>query len=164
LIPTGGLLVVVAKGDLPSQPILEFGGSDDIERIPVPRRTANTRIEGKVLSKRRPAADLGIQFFTNERGGLPLGSLRVASHLERDQSKPDSRRKTFRSISLWNPGLVIPSESVVLTLFVLISQNRMTRQAERRSHLDLQVGMLSEQELTRMLRRQHKICQPTSAN
>jgi uncharacterized membrane protein len=31
-----------------------------------------------------------------------------------------------------------------LTIFVLISQSRMARQAERRSHLDFQVGMLSE--------------------
>src|SRR5580700_2452180 len=56
-------------------------------------------------------------------------------------------------------ALVISSESVVLTIFVLISQNRMTRQADRRSHLDLQVGMLAEQELTAMLQMQHKICQ-----
>jgi uncharacterized membrane protein len=56
-------------------------------------------------------------------------------------------------------ALVISSESVVLTIFVLISQNRMARQAERRSHLDLQVGMLAEQELTAMLQMQHKICQ-----
>jgi uncharacterized membrane protein len=56
-------------------------------------------------------------------------------------------------------ALVISSESVVLTIFVLISQNRMARHAEKRSHLDLQVGMLAEQELTAMLRMQHKICQ-----
>src|ERR1700686_744931 len=55
-------------------------------------------------------------------------------------------------------ALVISSESVLLTIFVLISQNRMTRQAERRSHLDLQVGMLAEQELTTMLQMQQKIC------
>ena len=56
-------------------------------------------------------------------------------------------------------AVVVSSESVVLTIFVLISQNRMTRQAERRSHLDLQVGMLAEQELTTMLEMQRKICQ-----
>ena len=56
-------------------------------------------------------------------------------------------------------ALVISSESVILTIFVLMSQNRMTRQAERRSHLDLQVGMLAEQELTTMLEMQQKICQ-----
>jgi uncharacterized membrane protein len=55
-------------------------------------------------------------------------------------------------------ALVISSESVILTIFVLMSQNRMTRQAERRSHLDLQVGMLAEQELTTMLEMQQKIC------
>jgi len=56
-------------------------------------------------------------------------------------------------------ALVISSESVVLTIFVLISQNRMARQAEKRAHLDLQVGMLAEQELTTVLQMQHKICQ-----
>src|ERR1700737_884380 len=44
-------------------------------------------------------------------------------------------------------ALVISSESVLLTIFVLISQNRMTRQADRRSPLDLWGGMFAEQEL-----------------
>jgi uncharacterized membrane protein len=61
-------------------------------------------------------------------------------------------------------ALVISSESVLLTIFVLISQNRMTRQAERRSHLDLQVGMLAEQELTTMLQMQQQICQRLGIN
>jgi uncharacterized membrane protein len=56
-------------------------------------------------------------------------------------------------------ALVVSFESVMLTIFVLISQNRMTRQADRRAHLDLQVGMLAEQELTTLLHMQHKICQ-----
>jgi hypothetical protein len=34
-------------------------------------------------------------------------------------------------------ALVVSSESVFLTIFVLISQGRMARQSERRSHLDL---------------------------
>src|SRR6202161_4154348 len=55
-------------------------------------------------------------------------------------------------------ALVVSSESVLLTIFVLISQNRMTRQADKRSHLDLQAGMLAEQELTAMMHMQHKIC------
>lgn len=48
-------------------------------------------------------------------------------------------------------ALVVSSESVFLTIFVLISQSRMARQSERRAHLVLQVGMLSEQELTTLL-------------
>src|SRR5271154_537834 len=56
-------------------------------------------------------------------------------------------------------ALFVSSESVFLTIFVLISQNRMAREAERRSHLDLQVGMLAEQELTVMLQMLQKLCQ-----
>jgi uncharacterized membrane protein len=55
-------------------------------------------------------------------------------------------------------ALVVSSESVFLTIFVLISQSRMARQSERRSHLDLQVGMLSEQELTTVRRMLQKLC------
>src|ERR1700736_6750563 len=56
-------------------------------------------------------------------------------------------------------ALIVSSESVILTIFVLISQNRMARQAERRSHLDLQVSMLAEQELTTVLQMLEKLCQ-----
>jgi uncharacterized membrane protein len=61
-------------------------------------------------------------------------------------------------------SVVVSSEAVFLTIFVLISQNRMARQAERRSHLDLQVGMLAEQELTTLLQIQQKICQHLGVN
>jgi uncharacterized membrane protein len=56
-------------------------------------------------------------------------------------------------------ALFVASESVFLTICVLISQNRMGRQTERRAHLDLQVGMLAEQELTMMLQMLQKLCQ-----
>ena len=56
-------------------------------------------------------------------------------------------------------ALVVSSQSVFLTVFVLISQSRMARQSQRRSHLDLQVGMLSEQELTTILQMMQKLCQ-----
>ena len=61
-------------------------------------------------------------------------------------------------------ALVVSSESVFLTIFVLISQGRMARQSERRSHLDLQVGMLSEQELTTILQMLQKLCQHMGVN
>jgi uncharacterized membrane protein len=61
-------------------------------------------------------------------------------------------------------ALVVSSESVFLTIFVLISQNRMARQAERRSHLDLQVSMLAEQEITTMLQMQQKLSQHLSVD
>src|SRR5580692_9179146 len=61
-------------------------------------------------------------------------------------------------------ALIVSSESVFLTIFVLISQSRMSRQSERRSHLDLQVGMLAEQELTTILQMLQKLCQHIGVN
>jgi uncharacterized membrane protein len=45
--------------------------------------------------------------------------------------------------------LVVSLEAIFLTIFVLVSQNRLTREADRRSHLDLQINLLAEQESTR---------------
>ena len=61
-------------------------------------------------------------------------------------------------------AIVVSSESVFLTIFVLIRQSRMARQSERRSHLDLQVSMLSEQELTTILQMLQKLCQHMGVN
>ena len=47
--------------------------------------------------------------------------------------------------------LVVSLEAIFLSTFILISQNLETRISERRSHLDLQLNMLSEQENTKML-------------
>ena len=56
-------------------------------------------------------------------------------------------------------ALVVSAESLILTIFVLISQNRIVRQAEKRAHLDLQVGLLAEQELTAIVEMVHKLCE-----
>lgn len=47
--------------------------------------------------------------------------------------------------------LVVSLEAIFLSTFILISQNLETRISERRSHLDLQLTMLSEQENTKMI-------------
>jgi uncharacterized membrane protein len=54
--------------------------------------------------------------------------------------------------------LIVSTEGVLLALFILISQNRMSRLADRRAHLNLQVSMLAEQELTLILQLQRRIC------
>jgi len=56
-------------------------------------------------------------------------------------------------------ALFVSAEAALLTIFVLVSQNRMTRQAEKRAHLDLQISMLAEQELTTLLQMQRKVCE-----
>jgi uncharacterized membrane protein len=43
-------------------------------------------------------------------------------------------------------------EAIFLTLFVLISQNRMSQEADKRAQLDLQVNLLAEKEKTLILR------------
>ena len=48
--------------------------------------------------------------------------------------------------------LVVSLEAIVLTAFVLMSQNRAAKEADKRAHLDLQVNLLAEQELTAILR------------
>ncbi len=48
--------------------------------------------------------------------------------------------------------LVVSLEAIFLTLFVLIAQNELTRLTDRRAHLDLQVNLLAERELTVMLK------------
>ena len=55
--------------------------------------------------------------------------------------------------------MVVSLEAIFLSIFVLISQNRMTRQADRRAHLDLQVNLLAEQENTMMLRLLERLCE-----
>jgi uncharacterized membrane protein len=54
--------------------------------------------------------------------------------------------------------LAVSLEAIFLSVFVLMSQNRMTRQADKRAHLDLQVDLLAEQELTAILRMVHALC------
>jgi uncharacterized membrane protein len=55
--------------------------------------------------------------------------------------------------------LVVSLEAIFLTLFVLISQNNLTRQSERRAHLDLQVNLLAEQESTKTVALLERIAQ-----
>lgn len=47
--------------------------------------------------------------------------------------------------------LMVSLEAIFLSTFILISQNRQGRIAERRNHLDLQINLLAEQENSKML-------------
>jgi uncharacterized membrane protein len=47
---------------------------------------------------------------------------------------------------------IVSLEAIFLTLFVLASQNRLTRQSDKRAHLDLQINLLAEWESTVALR------------
>jgi uncharacterized membrane protein len=53
---------------------------------------------------------------------------------------------------------LVSLEAIFLSIFLLINQNAMSRQADHRAHLDLQVNLLAEQEATQMLRMVRRIC------
>lgn len=59
-------------------------------------------------------------------------------------------------------GLLVLSvslEAIFLSAAVLMTQNRMQRQADKRAHLDLQVNLLAEQELTAILKMVTRLCE-----
>ncbi|HEY6765790.1 MAG TPA: DUF1003 domain-containing protein [Candidatus Sulfotelmatobacter sp.] len=48
-------------------------------------------------------------------------------------------------------GMIVSVEAVVLASFILMRQNRMARRADRRDHLHLQVNLIAEKEITKLL-------------
>jgi uncharacterized membrane protein len=48
-------------------------------------------------------------------------------------------------------AMVASVEAIFLSTFILITQNRMTAQADKRADLDLQIGLLAEHEITRLM-------------
>jgi|SRR3954447_22402097 uncharacterized membrane protein len=63
----------------------------------------------------------------------------------------------------WDPfpfillTMFVSMEGVVLALFVLMKQNRMSRRADERDHLNLQIDLLAEKEITTMLQLQRRL-------
>ena len=56
----------------------------------------------------------------------------------------------------WDPSFVMLAmiasvEAIFLSTFILISQNRMAASADRRAELDVQVSLLSEHEITKLV-------------
>ena len=55
-------------------------------------------------------------------------------------------------------GVIVAIEAVILSSFILMRQNRMMRRGERRDHLNLQVDLLAEKEITTLLQMVRAIC------
>src|SRR6202158_1897538 len=56
-------------------------------------------------------------------------------------------------------GVIVAVEAVILSSFILMRQNRMMRRGERRGHLNLQVDLLAEKEITKVLQMVRAICE-----
>ncbi len=55
--------------------------------------------------------------------------------------------------------MIVSVEGVLLSTFVLMKQNRMQRRSDTRDHLNLQIDLLSEKEVTKSLQLLRAICQ-----
>ncbi|HYI92295.1 MAG TPA: DUF1003 domain-containing protein [Bryobacteraceae bacterium] len=55
--------------------------------------------------------------------------------------------------------MIVSMEGVLLATFVLMKQNRMSRRADQRNHLNLQIDLLAEKEITKILQLQRALCQ-----
>jgi Protein of unknown function (DUF1003) len=55
-------------------------------------------------------------------------------------------------------GVIVAVEAVILSSFILRRQNRMMRRGERRDYLNLQVDLLAEKEITKVLQMVRAIC------
>jgi uncharacterized membrane protein len=70
---------------------------------------------------------------------------------------------TISSIRPWDPfpfillTMFVSMEGVILALFVLMKQNRMSRRADERDHLHLQINLLAEKEVTSILHMQQRL-------
>lgn len=56
-------------------------------------------------------------------------------------------------------AMVVSVEAVLLSTFVLMKQNRMSQRVDQRDHLNLQIDLLAEEEITKILQLQRAICQ-----
>jgi len=52
---------------------------------------------------------------------------------------------------------IVSLEGVFIAIFVLMAQNRMSRESDERDHLNLQIDLLAEQEMTLMLKMLRRI-------
>jgi uncharacterized membrane protein len=55
--------------------------------------------------------------------------------------------------------MIVSLESIFLSLFIMMSQNRSGLQADQRNHLDLQINLLSEHENTKMIQMLQALCE-----
>jgi uncharacterized membrane protein len=56
-------------------------------------------------------------------------------------------------------SMIVSLEAIFLSTFVLIKQNRMSRRTEQRAHLDLQINLLAEREMTLVVQMLEQISQ-----
>ena len=72
--------------------------------------------------------------------------------------KPLPGMRSFDPFPFMFLGAAVSIEAIFLSTFVLIKQSRMSRRADERAHLDLQINLLAEREMTLVLQMLHAVC------
>jgi Protein of unknown function (DUF1003) len=79
-------------------------------------------------------------------------------HLDCGKQRCSALDSAIRSIPFFAAGYDRGRRGSVLSNFILMRQNRMTKRAERRDHLNLQVDRIAEKEITKLLQMVRAIC------
>ena len=114
--------------------------------------------EQEFLSQRTPAERLGdvVAAFV---GSLPFVGLHLTMFFSWIAWNTLPHLRHFDPSPFGLLGTVVAMEAIVLASFILMRQARMGRRAEERDHLMLQVLLLSEKEITALLKMDRQIAQ-----
>ena len=133
--------------DRPSGPGSELHSAtrDNIERL----AELQEREESKI-SRVQAAIEAGSRFFGSPAYFIFVLLFIVAWVLVNTWGEQHGWRHVDEPPYFWLQGLV-SSNALLLTIAVLIRQNRMSRLAAERAHLDLQINLLTEQKVSKVL-------------
>ncbi len=119
--------------------------------------------------ERRHVARLGWQaklakLITGFAGSMPF----VYGHLAAFAFWIAANAGLLPMVPAWDPtfvmlGMIASVEAIFLSTFILISQNTMAAVAERRAALDLQINLLAEHEVTKLIELVSAIAEKTGA-
>jgi uncharacterized membrane protein len=113
-------------------------------------------IQALVERRRREQADATSQQKLADSITVFAGSMRfVYLHLAAFGFWIVANLQWIPGVTAWDPtfvvlGMIASVEAIFLSTFVLISQNRMAAEADKRADLDLQISLLTEHELTKV--------------
>jgi uncharacterized membrane protein len=136
-------------------------GAEHIDRVPTSENIQTIAALERDTLLQRSAADRlssAVTRFTGSSSFAIVHALFFAAWLVANSSTV-THRPPFDPYPFSFLTLVVSLEAIFLSVFVLMSQNQMTRQADKRAHLDLQIDMLAEQELTVMLYLLRRLCE-----
>jgi uncharacterized membrane protein len=120
--------------------------------------SAISRIEREALQKRTAAERLSdaIAYWAGSQASLVAHAVFFGVWIALNSRL--TGLKAFDPFPFSFLTLIVSLEAIFLSLFILMSQNRMARQADQRGHLDLQIDMLAEFETTKMLQMLQCVC------